>query len=320
MLEARTILGAVRGWHVAAFVVGAVAVTTTVAVEVERRRANVREIRWLRARLADKAEVIVRQRRELAQVAAAIDHAVQAAAPVRERNEGVRRLAEMEQSREPEVLPLEVLATLDGAPAQTSEATVRSLESLAWLRAQLASMDDSVALLTALLTDRPRRRSGAPIEWPIDGTITSPFGPRRSPWGEGRQVHTGIDIKAPYGTPVVAAGAGEILFAGRDGGYGSLVVVDHGGDVQTFYGHLAAIYVREGQKVRAGDVVGAVGASGRATGIHLHYEVRVQDRPVDPIGYLAKHGVRKAAHRAGALTSIRPAAIDVSRRADLVGP
>ncbi len=320
MLDARTILGRVRGWHVAAGIVGIVAVTTIVAMEVERRRASVREIRWLRTRLAEKAEVIVRQRRELAQIAAAIDQAVQTAVPIRDRNEALRRLAEVEPSREPVMTPLEATATLDGAPAQTSEATVRSLESLAWLRAQLAAMDDSVALLTALVTERSHRRGVAPTRWPIDGPVTSPFGLRRSPWGGGREYHGGIDVQAPYGTPVVAAGAGEIVFAGRDGGYGSLVVVDHGRDVQTFYGHLAAIYVRPGQKVRAGDVVGAVGASGRATGAHLHYEVRVEDRPVDPMRFLAANGVRKAGHRGRALTGIRPAAIDVSRRADLVGP
>ena len=77
-----------------------------------------------------------------------------------------------------------------------------------------------------------------------------------------------------------------MIFAGRDPGYGELVVIDHGADVDTFYGHLSALYVREGQNIRRGQPLGAVGASGRATGAHLHYEVRVHGTPVDPHRYL----------------------------------
>ena len=86
--------------------------------------------------------------------------------------------------------------------------------------------------------------------------------------------------------PIAAGGDGKVIFAGRDPGYGALVIIDHGHDVETLYGHLSGIYVREGQHVRRGDIIGALGASGRVTGSHLHYEVRVAGRPVDPHRYL----------------------------------
>ena len=103
-----------------------------------------------------------------------------------------------------------------------------------------------------------------------------------------RSMHPGIDISASYGSPVTAAGNGGVIFAGRDPGYGGVVIVAHGGQLDTLYGHLSALYVREGQSVRRGQAVGAVGATGRATGAHLHYEVRVNGAPVDPRRYLGK--------------------------------
>jgi murein DD-endopeptidase MepM/ murein hydrolase activator NlpD len=101
-------------------------------------------------------------------------------------------------------------------------------------------------------------------------------------------MHPGIDIRGPYGTPVVAGGDGEVVFAGRDPGYGGLVVVAHPGEIETLYAHLSALYVHAGQTVRRGQPVGAIGATGRATGPHLHYEVRVASVPVDPGRYLVK--------------------------------
>ena len=130
----------------------------------------------------------------------------------------------------------------------------------------------------------------APTLWPVRGEITSRFGPRESPYGDGPEVHPGIDIKASYGVPVTAGGDGKVIFSGRDSGYGGLVVIDHGGEIDTYYGHLSAMYVREGQAIHRGQPIGAVGATGRATGTHLHYEVRVRGTPVDPQRYLARAG------------------------------
>lgn len=131
---------------------------------------------------------------------------------------------------------------------------------------------------------------------PVSGDVSSPFGWRLSPWGRGRQRHTGVDIRAEMGTPVRTSGAGEVVFAGRDsGGYGSTVVIDHGRNVKTLYGHLSGIYVRKGQRVPRGTVVGAVGSTGRSTGAHLHYEVRVGNVPVDPLLYTKADGIDRVA-------------------------
>lgn len=126
----------------------------------------------------------------------------------------------------------------------------------------------------------------APSLWPIEGRIASSFGEREDPInGEGK-FHTGIDIDAPYGTPVRAAGDGEVSGANAGSGYGREVILDHGHDVQTLYAHLSSIAVLPGQHVTRGEIIGYVGQSGRATGPHLHYEVRVHDVPVNPHKYL----------------------------------
>jgi len=126
----------------------------------------------------------------------------------------------------------------------------------------------------------------APSMWPIEGPVASSFGEREDPFkGEGA-FHSGIDIDAPYGTPVRAAGDGDVLDESMGSGYGKQVVLDHGHDVLTVYGHLSGIAVVPGQHVIRGQVIGYVGQSGRATGPHLHYEVRVHNVPVNPHKYL----------------------------------
>jgi len=118
--------------------------------------------------------------------------------------------------------------------------------------------------------------------WPAPGKITSPFGDHRN--------HPGIDINGVTGDPVVAAGAGTVLLAGMApagyGGYGSVVMIDHGGGIATLYAHLSRVDVTMGQAVQQGQQVGAIGATGFATGPHLHFEVRVANRPVDPVPWL----------------------------------
>lgn len=116
--------------------------------------------------------------------------------------------------------------------------------------------------------------------WPVSGPITSPFGMR---WGS---LHPGLDIGAPMGTPIRAAAAGRVLVASYDGGYGNLVVLDNGGSIATAYAHQSSIAVTVGQEVAQGQVIGYVGSTGFSTGPHLHFEVRVNGVPVDPLGYL----------------------------------
>ena len=126
----------------------------------------------------------------------------------------------------------------------------------------------------------------APSLWPLEGRVGSSFGERQDPINGEGAFHSGIDIDAPYGSPVRAAADGEVTGASMGAGYGRQIVLDHGHDVLTLYGHLSAMAVVPGQHVTRGQVIGYVGQSGRATGPHLHYEVRVHKVPVNPHKYL----------------------------------
>jgi murein DD-endopeptidase MepM/ murein hydrolase activator NlpD len=116
--------------------------------------------------------------------------------------------------------------------------------------------------------------------WPVSGPVTSPFGYR---WG---RLHAGIDIGVPYGTPIHAAASGTIVLAGWTGGYGNYTCIDHGGGLATCYGHQSSYAVSSGAQVSQGQVIGYVGNTGHSFGAHLHFEVRINGNPVDPLGYL----------------------------------
>jgi murein DD-endopeptidase MepM/ murein hydrolase activator NlpD len=120
---------------------------------------------------------------------------------------------------------------------------------------------------------------------PANGPFTSPFGFR---WGK---LHAGIDIGASYGSPIYAASDGVVTYAGPKNGYGRLVTIGHGNGVETAYGHMSRIVTHAGQRVHAGDVIAYVGSAGHSTGPHLHFEVRVAGRPIDPRPFLRARGV-----------------------------
>ena len=121
-----------------------------------------------------------------------------------------------------------------------------------------------------------------PSIWPAAGYVSSPYGLRF----DGTEFHQGIDIAADMGTPIVATADGVVTAAGWNGGYGNMVDVDHGGGIVTRYGHASALAVTVGQQVRRGEIIAYVGSTGRSTGPHVHYEVRVDGQPVNPAGYL----------------------------------
>lgn len=124
------------------------------------------------------------------------------------------------------------------------------------------------------------RRPGIAFAWPVRGRVTSGYGHR------GGRLHEGIDIAARPGTPIRAAEAGKVIYSGRLGGYGKVVIVKHQGALRSVYAHASRLFVRRGQLVERGQRLGAVGSTGRATGPHLHFEVRRGERPQDPLRYL----------------------------------
>lgn len=127
-----------------------------------------------------------------------------------------------------------------------------------------------------------------PDLWPVKGPLMAAFGERADPFTGKGEFHKGVDIRAAAGTPVRAAADGVILFSGRDGGYGRLVIVDHGRNLHTYYAHLSRFDAQVGRTVRRGQVLGEVGSTGRSTAPHLHYEVRIGGAPVNPYRYLPK--------------------------------
>jgi murein DD-endopeptidase MepM/ murein hydrolase activator NlpD len=122
--------------------------------------------------------------------------------------------------------------------------------------------------------------------WPVNGPITSPYGYRIHPILGYRKLHTGIDFGVGYGTPIHAADSGTVIYATWMGGYGNVIIVDHGRGISTLYAHQSSLAVGVGARVVRGQVVGYVGSTGFSTGPHLHFEVRVNGTPVDPMGYL----------------------------------
>jgi murein DD-endopeptidase MepM/ murein hydrolase activator NlpD len=161
-------------------------------------------------------------------------------------------------------------STRDQERAWIAEANALAAED-ARIRGQLAAAQGGA-------TDTVPSSRG--LIWPVSGPVTSPFGYR---WG---RLHAGIDIGVPYGTPIHAAASGRVVLAGWTGGYGNYTCIDHGGGLATCYGHQSSYTVSSGAQVAQGQVIGYVGNTGHSFGAHLHFEVRINGTPVDPLGYL----------------------------------
>lgn len=170
----------------------------------------------------------------------------------------------------------------------------------------LASPDDTFGLLRTLLEvlesrlhtvrDNVDKRNAladaTPSIWPAHGWLSSSMGPRTDPVNGGADYHAGLDIAGDRGQPVYATAAGTVTQAGYQGAYGNLIVIDHGFGLQTRYGHLAGFAVAKGAHVKRGDVIGRLGATGRATGSHLHYEVLANGRLLNPLRLLTQQKPR----------------------------
>jgi murein DD-endopeptidase MepM/ murein hydrolase activator NlpD len=162
-------------------------------------------------------------------------------------------------------------------------------DSYEQVQAQLASDASAIQNLlssTGSTTTGAFPTGGGQLAWPAAGPVTSGFGPRTHPIFGDVRVHTGIDIGAPYGAPVVASEDGTVVYVGAMSGYGNVVVIDHGNGLSTTYNHLSAFHVGSGSSVSRSSQIGSVGCTGYCTGPHLHFEVRVNGAPVDPMPYL----------------------------------
>lgn len=158
--------------------------------------------------------------------------------------------------------------------------------NLEQLAGQAQSIEQSMSLLQQSFDDRRLRLSNMPTIAPVKGIVTSGFGNRRDPFTGRLSFHEGLDIVAPTGKEVHATGDGIVTKAGMESGYGRVVYVSHGFGVTSVFGHLSGFKVEQGQKVKRGQVVGFVGSSGRSTGNHLHYEVRLDGQSTNPQAYI----------------------------------
>ena len=159
-------------------------------------------------------------------------------------------------------------------------------EGIAWLSKEAETQEHSLQELSQAAEQKSSRWAATPSIWPVKGWVTSGFGPRVSPFTEKPAWHDGLDIGAAANAPVQAPAQGRVTSVGFDPKLGNVVKLDHGFGIETLYGHLAKSLVKEGQRVKRGDVVGLVGSTGLATGPHLHYMVKVNGQTFDPTKYI----------------------------------
>ncbi len=193
-----------------------------------------------------------------------------------------RNLALGPTAGEPGVTPAPSTET-EFTQAVVSSETPKNLASkLNKLSEAATRQEKSLQELQSYFLDQKSRLASTPSVWPARGWVTSDFGQRLDPYTAERVMHEGLDIAAPHGKEVMSPSDGTVIFAGLEGGYGNVLVIDHGYGVKTRYGHLAKLEVKTGDRVKRGQIVGAVGNTGRSTGPHLHYEVRVNGIPENP--------------------------------------
>jgi murein DD-endopeptidase MepM/ murein hydrolase activator NlpD len=156
------------------------------------------------------------------------------------------------------------------------------------IEAKTAALESQMRYIKDVFDRNQIKLASTPSGWPVRGYITDGFGNRRNPFGGASyENHSGLDIATNYGTAIEATADGRVIFAGMYGGYGNVVVIDHGYGVTTRYGHMSQINVKMGQALARGKMIGAVGSTGRSTAPHCHYEVRLHDRPVNPLNYIS---------------------------------
>jgi murein DD-endopeptidase MepM/ murein hydrolase activator NlpD len=208
---------------------------------------------------------------------------------------GARSALDPNLAKSMDKLPAVVKSRAMGGSTEVGQTARRTLSSM-------TTPEDTFGLLRTLLegiqtrldsvrqsVDRRNALANAtPSLWPATGWLTSRMGPRRDPVTGGADYHPGLDIAGDKGQPVFATAAGTVSHVGYQGAYGNLIVIDHGFGLETRYGHLQGFEVRKGDQVKRGDVIGKVGATGRATGYHLHYEVLANGKLLNPLQLLTQ--------------------------------
>jgi len=159
-------------------------------------------------------------------------------------------------------------------------------DELERLAESVAEQGDSLKALDRLVARAGKALMALPSRWPVRGAVNSEFGMRQSPWAQGSEFHSGLDIRAQHGTPVRSPAAGTVTVAGNYQEYGITVILDHGQDIKSVYGHLSKTSVKLGDRIERGTVIGWSGNTGRSTGAHLHYEILVKGQAVNPRAYL----------------------------------
>jgi murein DD-endopeptidase MepM/ murein hydrolase activator NlpD len=233
----------------------------------DKRQGDAARVNRLKAQLdAQQADVATQKQAADAARAAAAD----------ERDKLQQLAAQQQQARDAAAGAEQAESTALG------DAVAKHEEADAALQAE----SDRIAAQLQAAGDGPALGDGTFIR-PVPGPITSPFGYRTDPITGATAFHSGLDFGAPCGTPIKAAGTGSVVSAGfNSGGYGNMTLINHGNGLATLYGHQSSIIVSAGQAVTQGQVIGYVGSTGKSTGCHLHFEVRVNGNPVDPTGYL----------------------------------
>jgi murein DD-endopeptidase MepM/ murein hydrolase activator NlpD len=298
-----------RAWFKQAAIAGGLTIAAMggIGIDYVRLRLDAVDVESMRAETS-------RRRAELEALKAEIGGLSQQFEAIRELERKVRVIANlpaaMRETRVPSDAGQGGAEDTDGAndaaPAAPSEAGAEHLEPAApaSAEARLSAALDRIELrarklstllpeqrasleaLVAGLEDRREQLAATPSIWPTNGFVTSGYGFRTSPFTGRKQFHAGIDIAADYGTSIVAPASGRVVFAGRRGGFGRVVEIDHGFGVRTIYGHTEDIFVRAGQRVQRGTKIASVGSSGRSTGPHLHYQVKANGRTVNPSDYI----------------------------------
>jgi murein DD-endopeptidase MepM/ murein hydrolase activator NlpD len=172
--------------------------------------------------------------------------------------------------------------TLDIVRASDLKANVENLKD------RTSELESDLKLIEQVAERRATMIRFTPTIWPLNGRIGSHYGRRLDPFTGVAETHRGLDIVGLYGSIVRAPADGVVIYSARKSDYGNLIIIEHGQGLTTRYGHLSRFGVRSGQKVAKGEIIGYVGTTGRSTGPHLHYEVRLNDRPVNPRNYLPR--------------------------------